>query len=356
MAHTIVKPQKLVAAAVGVLESELVVPNTFLKKGIDDFKGAENDTINMVVPGVLPARDYAWRNDRSADLVYDEYTERKIAVTFGGNKYSAVKITDEQRDFDLKSDGFLPGIQAKAVGQGLEQAAVAKLVGETYNVTIGNTQNDFKGAFIEARRVLNAFKVPKESRVMLVGSDYGAALLDDDKMGLAQNVGQDEAVSMLKEARIGRRYGFTIVESPDLTPDTAIAYVPSAFVFLSGAPSIPASISAAATMSYEGIALRWLRQYNAAKLQEQSVVNTFYGFNTVKDPLAYWDATLNGGLGSMVVTPSEYLVRAIKLKLDGSSDYPEVGTDIAKATGIVDTKTWTPTGFIGNDDPAGANA
>ena len=73
--HAIVKPQKLVAAAIGVLASELVVPKTFLRKGIDNIKGAEDDTINMKVPGTLPARDYAFRNDRSAELVFDEYAD-----------------------------------------------------------------------------------------------------------------------------------------------------------------------------------------------------------------------------------------------------------------------------------------
>ena len=350
--HNVVKPQKLIAAAVGVLENELVVPKTFLKKGIDDFKGAENDTINMKVQGTLPARDYAWRNDRSAELIFDEYAERKIAVSFGGNKYSALRITDEQVDFDLESESFLPGIQAKAVGQGLEQSAIQHLESQTYNVTIGNTQQNFKGAFIEARRVLNAFNVPKDQRVLLVGSDYAAALLNDDKMGLAQNVGEGEAVNMLQEARIGKRYGFTIVEAEDLAPDEAVAYVPSAFVFLTGAPSIPTEVVGAG-MSYEGIALRWIRQYNASRLRKESVVNTYYGFDTVRDPIVYWDAAA-GESGQMKVTTGEFLVRAIKLQLDGASDYPAAGGELAKATGISDAKVWTPSGFKGETDPANA--
>lgn len=351
--HNIVKPQKMVAAAVGVLEGEVVVPNTFLKKGIDDFKGTENDTINMKVEGTLPARDYAWRNDRSAELIFDEYAERTIAVSFGGNKYSGVRITDEQKDFDLESESFLPGVQAKAVGQGLEQGANAHLNSTTFNVTIGNVEQNFKGGFIEARRVLNAFHVPKVNRVLLVGSDFAAALLDDDKMGLAQNVGESEAVNMLQEARIGKRYGFTIIEGEDLAADEAVAYVPSAFVFLTGAPSIPQSIKAGATMSYEGIALRWMRQYNATRLREESIVNTYYGFDTVKDPVVYWDGAA-GESGQMKVTGSEYLVRAIKLKLDGASDYPADATELSKATGITDAKVWTPTGYKPETDPANA--
>lgn len=44
-------------------------PNLFQKEGIDQFKGAENDTISVAVEGVLPFQEYAWRNDRSRPIV-----------------------------------------------------------------------------------------------------------------------------------------------------------------------------------------------------------------------------------------------------------------------------------------------
>lgn len=354
MAHTVVKPEKLVATAVGVLEQELVVPNTFMKKGIDEFKGAENDTINYKVPGVLPSHDYAWRNDRSSEITFDEYAERKIQISFGGNNYSAVKITDEQKDFDLTGDDHLMVPQARAVAVGLERKALAHLNSTTFNVTIGNIAANLRGALVEARRVLNKFNVPAEARIMLVGSDVEAALLLDDKLGLAQNAGDAVAESKLRLATLGKHYGFSFVVSQDLAPDEAIAYVPSAFIFLSGAPSVPQSVAFGKTISYKGLALRWLRQYNARKFQDESVLNTFYGFNTVKDPLRYWDAAANGGVGQESITTSEYLVRAIKLKLDGSSDYPAAASELAKATGISDASVWTPTGRKAETDPANA--
>ena len=52
----------------------------FRREGIDQYKGAADDTINVVVEGVLPYRTYGWRNDRSTEIVFDEYKERKVAV------------------------------------------------------------------------------------------------------------------------------------------------------------------------------------------------------------------------------------------------------------------------------------
>lgn len=338
MAHTIVKPQKLAATAVGMLEQELLVPNLFLKKGIDEFKGAENDTISVPVEGVLPFRTYAWRNDRSSAITFDEYAERKISVTFGGNYYSAVKLTDEQADMDLDGWGKLLRPQVKAVARGLGRAAVAQLTGATYNVTIGNAERNLRGALVEARRVLNAFHAPEEGRVLLVGTNFESALLTDDKLNLAQNVGDSEAESALRTATIGQRFGFRIVVDQTIGADDAYAMHPSAFIFLNAAPSVPNSVPFGATQSFENVALRWVRDYDPTYMHDRSVVNSYAGFQTVKDVLVGWNGT------SEVVSTSEYLVRAIKLKLDASSDYPAAASELATITGISDASVWTPTG------------
>lgn len=90
MVHQVVKPEKIAATAAVLLEEQLVVPAVFRREGIDKYKGAADDTINVVVEGVLPFRTYGWRNDRSTEIVFDEYKERKVAVRFGGDMYNGV--------------------------------------------------------------------------------------------------------------------------------------------------------------------------------------------------------------------------------------------------------------------------
>ncbi|WJN63025.1 major head protein [Streptomyces phage phiScoe3] len=330
--HQIVKPEKLAATAVGMLEQELVIPNLFQKEGIDQFKGADNDTVSVKVEGVLPFHDYAFRNDRSAPIVFDEYKERKIAVTFGGNVYSAVKVTDEQNDFDLDDWGKLLRPQVKAVGRGLQRRAVGTLLGQDYAVTIGGAEANLRGAIIEARRVLNKFNVPDDSRYLLVGSDFESALLSDEKLNLAQNVGDSEAESALQTATITNRFGFKIVVDQTIPSDAAFAFAGSAFVFLSGAPSVPQSVPYGATQSFEGIALRWVRDYDPTYMQDRSVVNTYAGFRAVTDVLLGWDEAKN----SEVVSVGEHFVRGIKLTLGGTSEYPDASSEIAKITGLTE--------------------
>ncbi|WJN62941.1 major head protein [Streptomyces phage phiScoe25] len=356
--HQIVKPEKLAATAVGMLEQELVIPNLFQKESIDQFKGADNDTVSVPVEGVLPFHDYEWRSGESGSstpgvrqaVTFDEYKERKIAVTFGGNVYSAVKLTDEQNDFDIDQWGKLLRPQVKAVGRGLQRRAVSTLTGATYNVTIGNAEQNLRGAIIEARRVLNAFNVPDDQRYLLVGTDFESALLNDDKLNLAQNVGDSEAESALRTATIADRFGFKIVVDQTIPSDAAFAFAGSAFIFLSGAPAVPQSVPYGATQSFEGIALRWVRDYDPTYMQDRSVVNTYAGFRAVTDVLVGYD-TANR---TEIVSAQEHFVRGIKLTLDGASNYPAAGSELATITGVSDARVWTPTGYKAESDPANA--
>lgn len=336
----IVKPEKLAALAVGMLEQELKVPNLFQKESVDQFKGADNDTISVKVEGVLPFHDYGWRNDRSAPIVFDEYAERKIAVTFGGNVYNGIKLTDEQNDFDIESWAKFLRPQVKSVSRGLQRRAVNALTNQDYEVTIGGAATNLRGALIEARRVLNAFNVPDGQRYLLVGSSFESAMLNDDKMNLAQFVGDSTAVSSLTQATIGERSGFRIIVDQTIPSDTAFAFAESGFIFLSGAPSVPQSVPFGSTSSFEGIAMRWVRDYDPSFMQDRSVVNTYAGFRAVTDVLVGWNDTAQ----SEYVSEGEYFVRGIRLTLGGASDYPTVGSELANITGVSSDQIWTPTG------------
>jgi hypothetical protein len=133
--HQVVKPEKIAAAAATLLEQSLVVPAVFRREGIEQFKGAKNDTINVKVEGVLPFRTYGWRNDRSTEIQFDEYAEKTVAVTFGDDIYSAVMLTDEQNDFDLQGWAKLVSKQTDAIARGLEYKAVDYLRAAPYEIS-----------------------------------------------------------------------------------------------------------------------------------------------------------------------------------------------------------------------------
>ena len=183
--HTKIKPEKLAATAAELMERELVVPKLFARKGIEEFKGAKDDTINVRVPGILPARDYEWRNNRAQPLLFDEYRERKLAVRFGGNAYSATMLTDEQREMDFMgwTQDILPA-QSRAVARKLEYGAIKALKDGKYSVTIAaegrarSLQGNVLNAIIEARHALNRMGASKVKRTLIIGSDWDTILQD----------------------------------------------------------------------------------------------------------------------------------------------------------------------------------
>lgn len=335
--HDVVKPEKIAATAAVLLEQSLVVPAVFRREGIDQYKGAKDDTINVVVEGVLPYRSYGWRADRSQEVVFDEYKETKVAVQFGGDIYSGVKLTDEQNLMDLPGWTKLARKQVEAIGTGLESESTDYLVNAPYEITLDLPSAALRKGLIRARNVMNKLRVPAGQRVMLVGTDIESALLEDPNLQLASNVGDAQAESALANATLFRRFGFEFVVAQELPADMAVAMVDSAFIFATGAPSVPQSVPFGASASYNGVAVRWIRDYDSTRFQDRSIFNTYKGFRHVQDSLVGKDAE-----GQSFVSVDQHFVRAIELRLDGTDALPATGSELANITGISEATTPDP--------------
>lgn len=332
--HGVVKPQKIVDLAVGMLEQELIIPNLFQKEGVDNFKGTENDTYNVKVDGVLPFHDYEWRSGSTGTgsgpyngrqkVEFDLYEERTYPVKFQGRVVNGVAVTDEQADFDLNRWGTTLQPQVKAIARGLQRRAVNTLAGHDYSVVIGDAAANLRGSFLEARRVLNKMNVPQAGRYMVVGSDVESLILSDANLALTSAVSDSRAESALAEASIGRLFGFDIIVDQTIAPDEAFAFAGNGFIFLNAAPSIPASKAGnGATQNLDGIAMRWLTSYDDDYFVDRSTVDTYAGFREVVDVLAGWNPVAE----KEVVSAHEHFVRGVKLKLDGASKYPSLSVD-----------------------------
>lgn len=329
--HLPVKPEKIVATGVAALEERLVVPALFAREGIEKFVGGAGDSYTVTVDGVLPYRSYGWRADRSADIVFDEYKERKVSVTFGDDIYSAVYLTDEQNTMDIKGWAKLASKQTEAIGRGLEDRAVEALNDAPYEVHVVLNEADLRGSLIKLRGVMNKLRV-QGSRSLVIGDDIETALLSDDKLNLASNVGDEEAVTALREATIGRRYGFNFVTAGELASDEGVAMVGDGFVFIAGAPEVPQSVPFGAAASVNGVALRWIRDYDSTKFRDRSIFNMYPGFRYVDDPLVGKD-----GAGQAFVSEANHFVRAVKVTL-GTAFEVEIGnSELANITGLTST-------------------
>lgn len=328
--HAPIKAEKIVQVGVAALEDNLVLPGLFRREGIEKFKGAKDDTVNVTVDGVLPFRTYGWRNDRTASIVFDEYKERKVAVSFGDDIYSAVRLTDEQAEMDFAGWTKLATKQVEAIGRGLEYKAADALVAAPFEVEVQLDEGNMRGSLIRLQSIFDKLKVPGR-RTIVVDADTQVALLDDEKLNLREFVGDGEAVPALKEAHLGRRYTFDFVKAGELPNGTSVAMTDGGFIFLTAAPGVPRGASFGATASHNGVALQWIMDYDVEKKRDRSVFTAWQDFHYVDDPLVGRDDIT----GQAFVSLANHFVRAVKLTVGAKFKVEVANSELSSVTGIM---------------------
>lgn len=319
------KPQVLVDAALTALEEKLVISNTVTKRAdAKTFYAAQGDTISQRVKGTVPVRTYAPRNDRATPIVTDTYEETSVSLTISQDRpYSAIKLTDEQKDWDF--NGWAPIIetQTEALGDYLEQGVLNSILNAPYERTILIDNSDaaytaaqkrqqdlFYNAVVEAKSSLRKMRTPDTTFTCLVGLDLADELVKSNKLVKVQGTGD----SALSNSSIGTLAGVNFVPSVHIPSDQAFMYAASGFLCFTGVASVPNSVPFGATASANGWALRWLMDYDVSYLTDRSVFDTFMGTAYTKDRLKVIDQQGIGHVGT-----EEFFVRGVKLGIKGGT-------------------------------------
>lgn len=287
MAQVFLKSEKIISQGLGLLQRELVLPRMVVRYGVADFRGAKNDTITIRIPSLLKGREYEWRT-RSAPIEVDELNEYSIPVTLDKHVYNAVQITDEELTLDIMSWGEqVARPQIRAVAEVLEGYIATAMDTANYRHEVSFVEDDdpdsreFYTAAIEARKWLNVENVPAAGRVIVLGSNAEAAALNSGHLVKVDQAGSDSA---LRDAIIGRIAGFTVLGNVNsVDPDFAVAMHPTAFALANVAPLVPDGASAGATMTFDSLAMRWIRDYDSDYLRDRSVYSSFAGAASVED-------------------------------------------------------------------------
>lgn len=304
MANEFLKPEVIAAASLGILQREVVLPQTVTRLGVADFRGAKDDTITMRVPAIRKARTRALR--ATSALIADDLAELGVDVTLDTHVYDLANITDAELTLDIKDFGAqVLQPQIRGVVEELEDTIVGALEG----ATVGADQT-FSGVdesdepydvFVDARAELNRLNVPRASRFAVLGANVESWALKSDKLSKVNESGSDSA---LRDATLGRLAGFTTLGSNALDPDAAYFYVSSAIAFALVAPVVPAGATFGQTVSGDGMALRWLRDYDPTYARDRSLVDAFTGASSVEDQYGE--------------EPSAFNRRLVKLELAGA--------------------------------------
>lgn len=295
MAHNIVKAEKWASAAVGLLERELVLTALVGRDAGADFTGARGDTVNIKRPSLLSGTIEALRDMQGSgyQLQTEDLEEGSISVALQHHIYSAVDLTDAELTLDIVDFGAqVLAPQTRAIADRVESLIAAKFNGLAPAFTVSGTPDELGGgkirrAITELRKILNARSVPMTGRVLVVGVDVESYLLQDPNLTRASYSGD---ASALRAAELGNLYGFRVVVSPAIDPERMVALHPSAYTLVTRAPRVPEGAVSGSSISYAGVAMRALRDYNSATARDRSVLSTFVGVGETLDPEITYDA------------------------------------------------------------------
>ena len=263
---------RVASVAMSVLARQLVLPATVYRNAESEFTGRTGDTVTIRKPASLEANTYA---SRTSAIEVDSLSETGVPVSIDTHLYSAVAVTDEQMEFEV--DDFAAQVvapQLRAVGEGAENVLAAEFNGLTSDLVCAYEAKDIIDIIVDARKMLNDKNVPNANRYLAVSTDIEAALL---KTELLQRVDASGTDTALRQATIARLFGFNILVSNALDAGTAVAYSRDAFAFCLRAPRVPQGAAAGSSQSYQGLALRWIMDYESDYLQDRSIVSTLVG-------------------------------------------------------------------------------
>lgn len=273
MANTLLTADIISRTAVGLLTRNLVLPQTVLRVAQTEFTGGNGDTITIRVPVKVAARTQA---TPGAAITYDDITETPVTLSVA-HLYNGVKITDEDLAMNIANFGAqIIDPQVAGVAEGAEDELAAAMNGLAVDESFALVPDpdDTLAAILAARQALSQADVPQGDRYFAVSPEIATRILSVPEFTRADESGSDNS---LRNAVIGRLYGFTFVESNALAAGTAVAYHRTSFAMANFAPPVPAGAADGAAMSMSGVALRWVRHYDPDILSDRSVVSTFAG-------------------------------------------------------------------------------
>lgn len=281
MANVFVKPVQVANAALGLLVPQLGVTNYMWRNSaLESGPLGVGDAVTLRLPAYSgSARTRALRS--GGPLVMDGLSQRKLSFALTTDVYKGINVTDEELTLDIVDFGReILEPQTDAVAREVTDLAVSTMTGATYQHEFTMDRENPIGALLQARQALNLANVPASERVLAVGAEIESVLLSSDKLLKASDAGDSNA---LRRAEIGSIYGMNVISEPNLPVDTAILFHRTAFAMATRAPVVPRGAAFGQSVNKEGLALRWLCDYDALNVTDRSIVSTYVGFGVVTD-------------------------------------------------------------------------
>lgn len=275
-----VLPTVVAAQTLGALQSNMALL-ALVNKDYSSEVASYGQTVDVGIRGSLSVNDKA----EGSDVTVQAPTTTKISVTL--NKHKEVTFGEEDIAIMLERPEQISGYAQDAAIAILEQvesdiAALYSGFSQTIDATTGLGEDDFR----EARRQLNAAKVPMAGRWAVLHEDAEYEMLAIDRIinrDYAETLGKVQAASYS-----GRAYGFDIFMDQNIAVATAVCKNmfghPNAITLATRPMRTTKSNSVAqAVMAEGGIGLRVTQWYDGKALAEVLTIDVLYGVAELRD-------------------------------------------------------------------------
>lgn len=287
MATQLYTPEQAARSSIAALRHLTVLPRTVRQDFSSEFVAGRGQTVNVLASPTLSdtgasqsaARVYTQANRTARDaIVFDDLTQRYVPVSMTDQIYKAVRLPDDFMTFSITSlEQQVIRPMAESVVDGLTAPLVDIMSDVDTDAGVPEVAADgsnVRSALIQLRKVLNGRKVPQAGRFVAVGPGLEAAFLEDE---LLQRVNESGSDGVLREATLGRLFGFEIVADPNLPDDYGVAYDRDAFALVTRPSVAPQGAGFSSTVAQDGFSLRYLQHYNPLQLEDQAVLDAFVG-------------------------------------------------------------------------------
>lgn len=277
-------PEIWAASALGALKANTVMAR-LVNRNFENAVAQQGDTLHIPRRGTLSV------NNKVANTVVTLQTPTADTVDVTLNKHKEISILVEDIAAAQANQSIMAGYiedGMKAIGEQIDSDLLALYSGFSTTPIDGTSGSGgiTAATVTEARRLLNAAKVPQQDRYIVWHEDAEAELLEVEKFTSSDFGDNGDAV---REAIIGRKYGFSHFMDQMVTVATSecknLAFHRDAIVLVTRPlPAPPPGTGAVSTvMDEDGFSVRVVYAWNASHLAMQVTLDVLYGVAELRD-------------------------------------------------------------------------
>lgn len=333
MAHLLYTPEQAARSTLAAVRFKSTLARLVNTDYSTEFTPGKGASVTVKRPVMIDkARVYTAENRKNGDAItYTDLVQPYTSVKISDQVYQAVKLPDDFTTFTLESlEAQVVAPMAESVAEHLNKvvidafgsvksgllkafdvsadvAGTKPYVGENGTgyatlaaLTESGTQfagfasavtvkaadlkatylDDVAGVLRSAHQLLGQRGVPLAGRYLAVGANWEAALLGLDTLNKVNEAGTPDT---LRDAMVGRLYGFNIVVDYSIDANSAYAFQRDAITLVTRTTALPRGAAFASTVANDGFTMRYLQDYDPDHLTDRAVVDTFAGAQ-VLDP------------------------------------------------------------------------